>query len=98
MQQKIKLFSIESISQWFWLFLISEIFCYNPSMKNDILLRLSHVSKKIGKTDILSDISLTLKRGEVFGFLGPNGAGKTTTMKAILGIIEPSEGTIEVFG
>ena len=67
-------------------------------MKNDVLLRLSHVSKKIGKTTILSDISLTLKRGEVFGFLGPNGAGKTTTMKAILGIIEPSAGTIEVFG
>ena len=98
MKGKIKLFSIESISQWFCLFLISEIFGYNPSMKNDVLLRLSHVSKKIGKTDILSDISLTLKRGEVFGFLGPNGAGKTTTMKAILGIIEPSEGTIEVFG
>lgn len=67
-------------------------------MKNDVLLRLSHVSKKIGKAKILSDISLTLKRGEVFGFLGPNGAGKTTTMKAILGIIEPSGGTIEVFG
>ena len=62
------------------------------------VISLQHLSKKIGKSEILHDISLALKSGEVFGFLGPNGAGKTTTMKAILGIIEPTSGSIEILG
>ncbi len=62
------------------------------------VISLQHLSKTIGKTEILHDISLTLKSGEVFGFLGPNGAGKTTTMKAILGIIDPTIGNIEILG
>lgn len=66
--------------------------------QKDTILSISHLSKKFGKTEILHDISLSLHKGEVFGFLGPNGSGKTTTMKAILGIIEPSEGTVEIFG
>ncbi len=61
------------------------------------VISLKNISKTIGKSDILSDISLTLHSGEVFGFLGPNGAGKTTTMKAILGIIQPTEGSVEIF-
>lgn len=69
----------------------------SKSTKNTVL-NIQHLSKKIGKTEILHDISLTLHHGEVFGFLGPNGSGKTTTMKAILGIIEPSAGSVEVFG
>ncbi len=62
------------------------------------ILSVSHLSKKIGKSLLLDDINLTLEKWEVFGFLGPNGAGKTTTMKAILGIIDPTSGNIEVFG
>ncbi len=62
------------------------------------VISLKHLSKKIKKSPILHDISLSMHKGEVFGFLGPNGAGKTTTMKAILGIIEPTDGTVEIFG
>ena len=62
------------------------------------VISLKHLSKKIKKSQILHDISLSMHKGEVFGFLGPNGAGKTTTMKAILGIIEPTDGTVEIFG
>ncbi len=62
------------------------------------VISLKNLSKTIGKSEILSDISLTLHSWEVFGFLGPNGAGKTTTMKAILGIIEPTSGGVEIFG
>lgn len=65
-------------------------------MKSVVVLK--KLSKTIGKTEILSEISLSLHSGEVFGFLGPNGAGKTTTMKAILGIIEPTSGTVHIFG
>ena len=40
--------------------------------------------------------SLTVRKGEIYGFLGPNGAGKTTTMKLILSLIVPTSGSIEV--
>ncbi len=46
----------------------------------------------------MSDLSLEVGAGEVRGLIGPNGAGKTTTMKAILGLIEPTYGEIELAG
>lgn len=62
------------------------------------LLQITHLSKKIGKSLLLDDITLSLHRGEVFGFLGPNGAGKTTTMKCILGIMRPTHGSVSILG
>jgi ABC-2 type transport system ATP-binding protein len=47
---------------------------------------------------VLKGISLTVHKGEVFGFLGPNGAGKTTTIKIITGLIRPDSGNVKVFG
>ena len=61
------------------------------------VISLVKLSKIIGKSKILYNISLSIKKWQVYGFLGPNGAGKTTTMKAILGIIVPSSGTVEIF-
>lgn len=43
-------------------------------------------------------LSLTVKRGEVFGLLGPNGSGKSTTIKMILGLLAPSKGSVRLFG
>jgi len=43
-------------------------------------------------------LSLAVRRGEVFGLLGPNGSGKSTTIKMILGLLEPSAGTVALFG
>lgn len=62
------------------------------------VISLKNLSKKIGKSEILHSISLSLHAGEVFGFLGPNGAGKTTTMKAILGIITPTSWEVQILG
>jgi ABC-2 type transport system ATP-binding protein len=50
------------------------------------------LSKKFGKTVALAGLSMTVPRGEVFGFLGPNGAGKTTAVKVLLGLLAPSSG------
>jgi ABC-2 type transport system ATP-binding protein len=48
--------------------------------------------------DVLKGLNLEVHRGEVFGFLGPNGAGKTTTIKAIVGLVIPDAGEIEIGG
>ncbi len=47
---------------------------------------------------VLKGITLTVDRGEIYGFLGVNGAGKTTTIKCILGLLDPDHGTIEMDG
>lgn len=46
----------------------------------------------------MEDINLNVKRGSIYGFLGPNGSGKTTTLSLLLGLLNPSEGVIEIFG
>jgi ABC-2 type transport system ATP-binding protein len=50
------------------------------------------LSKRFGSTVALAGLSMTVPRGEVFGFLGPNGAGKTTSVKLLLGLIAPTSG------
>jgi ABC-2 type transport system ATP-binding protein len=63
------------------------------------VLHATDLAKHYGKSVIaVVDLSLTLRRGEIYGFLGPNGAGKTTTILMLLGIEQPTRGTIELFG
>ena len=54
------------------------------------------LSKRYGAVQALTDLSLRVERGEVFGFLGPNGAGKTTTIRLLLGLLAPSGGSARV--
>ena len=60
------------------------------------MLRLEHVTKRYGDFTAVSDLSLHIPPGQIYGFLGPNGAGKTTTMKMIVGLIRPTMGRIVV--
>jgi ABC-2 type transport system ATP-binding protein len=62
------------------------------------VLKTEGLKKVIGKRTIVSDISIELHRGEIFGFLGPNGAGKSTTIKMIVGLSKITEGNIFVSG
>lgn len=62
------------------------------------LLQTSHLTKAIGGRDLVTDVNLHIKQGEIYGFLGPNGAGKTTVMKMITNLWKPTGGSIEVFG
>jgi len=61
-------------------------------------LILDHVSKSFGNFAAVSDLSLQVKPGRVFGLIGPNGAGKTTTIRMIVNITAPDSGRIELFG
>ncbi len=54
--------------------------------------------KVFGDIVAVADLTLTVERGEVFGFLGPNGAGKTTAIKMLLGLISPTDGEGRVLG
>ena len=58
----------------------------------------THLSKKYGQVQAINGVNLRVKQGEIYGFLGMNGAGKTTTIRALLGMIRPSEGTVRVLG
>jgi ABC-2 type transport system ATP-binding protein len=45
----------------------------------------------------ISDVSLTIQAGEIFGFLGPNGAGKSTTIRVLMGLLQAGSGTARIF-
>jgi zinc/manganese transport system ATP-binding protein len=62
------------------------------------VIDLDRASIHIGDRTVLSDITISVGAGEFIGVLGPNGSGKTTLMRALLGLIKPSSGTIRVFG
>jgi ABC-2 type transport system ATP-binding protein len=66
--------------------------------QGEVILRTNGLTKNFGNLIAVKDLSIELRRGEVFGFLGPNGSGKSTTVGMILGLIEPTAGSIEVFG
>jgi ABC-2 type transport system ATP-binding protein len=69
------------------------------------VLEIEHLSKsyRVGhvvgrRRAAIQDLSLSVGRGEIFGFLGPNGAGKTTTLKAVTGLVRPDAGRIRILG
>jgi ABC-2 type transport system ATP-binding protein len=61
-------------------------------------LRAIALSKAYGKRLAVDHLDLQVDRGELFGFLGPNGAGKTTTIRMALGLIAPTNGSVEILG
>ena len=62
------------------------------------MLKIEHLTKKYGDKVAVSDLSLEIKSGEIYGFIGHNGAGKTTTIKSCCGLLEFEEGEIYVDG
>src|SRR5712691_5423371 len=61
-------------------------------------LVLEQVTKRFGGFTAVSDLSLQVRPGRIFGLIGPNGAGKTTTIRMIVNITAPDSGTIKLFG
>ncbi len=62
------------------------------------IIEFDHASLQIGGRTVLSEATFAVGVGEFVGVLGPNGAGKTTLMRAILGLLRPSAGSVNVFG
>lgn len=67
-------------------------------MEKKKILEVKKINKKIGKKQILNDISFDIYEGEILGFIGPNGAGKTTAIKLILGLQSINSGEIYING
>lgn len=64
----------------------------------DFVIETTGLQKIYGSKVVVSDLSLEVQRGEIFGFLGPNGAGKSTSVKMLLGLVKASDGTARVLG
>lgn len=61
-------------------------------------IKITHLSKKIKKAVILDDVNMELESGRIYGLKGKNGSGKTMLMRAICGLITPTNGTVEIDG
>lgn len=70
----------------------------NPAEAVKPVASLKGVTKKIGSKTLISDLTLDIPPGQIFGFLGPNGAGKTTTIRMMVGLISISRGDIMICG
>jgi branched-chain amino acid transport system ATP-binding protein len=64
----------------------------------EVLLSVQGVNKRFGGLQALSDVGVTIRRGEIYGLIGPNGAGKTTFFNVITGLYQPDSGTFELAG
>lgn len=69
-----------------------------PNPAPEITLSARNLTRRFGNREIIRDVSLELKLGEVLGLLGHNGAGKTTTMQMLTGCLSPNSGSIEICG
>jgi ribosome-dependent ATPase len=69
-----------------------------PGGKSEIAIDAEGLTRRFGDFVAVDHVSLTIERGEIFGFLGSNGCGKSTTMKMLTGLLPPTEGSATLFG
>lgn len=62
------------------------------------VIKVSSLTKYYGKHRGVEDLTLHVNKGEIYGFIGPNGAGKSTTIRAMVGLLKPTRGSVEIFG
>jgi branched-chain amino acid transport system ATP-binding protein len=67
-------------------------------MSDQIMLNIAGVNKSFGGLQALSNVSIQIQRGQIYGLIGPNGAGKTTLFNVITGLYQPDTGTFELAG
>jgi len=64
----------------------------------DVVVRVSSLTRRYGPVVAVDDVSLEVRRGEMFGLIGPDGAGKTTTLRVVLGLLAPDAGEVTTCG
>ncbi len=64
----------------------------------NIIAETHNLTKRYGENLSVSELNMKVREGSIYGFLGPNGAGKSTTLKMLLGLVNPSGGSMELFG
>src|SRR5262245_35039301 len=69
-----------------------------PAGKAEIAIDAKDLTQRFGDFTAVDHVTLSIERGEIFGFLGSNGCGKSTTMKMLTGLLPPTEGTATLFG
>ncbi|MEO2077999.1 MAG: ABC transporter ATP-binding protein [Bacillus sp. (in: firmicutes)] len=62
------------------------------------IIKTNQLTKSYKGKDVVTNVNMKVKKGEIYGFLGPNGAGKTTIMKMLTNLVKPTSGEIEIFG
>ena len=65
---------------------------------NNYVIETRNLNKQYETQKSVADLNIHVKKGRIYGLLGRNGAGKTTTMKMLLGLTEPTSGTVHIFG
>lgn len=65
-------------------------------MREHEVLKIEHLTKKFGQSEVVQDLSITVNKGEIFGLLGPNGTGKTTVIRMIVGLASKTEGSVVI--
>lgn len=68
------------------------------NVKSENIVQTNQLTKIIDGRELVKEVNMHVKRGEIYGFLGPNGAGKTTVMKMLTNLWKPTSGTVELFG
>lgn len=65
---------------------------------DEIIIKAEGLTKKYGARTVVNNVSMTLCRGDIYGFIGANGAGKTTFLRMAMGLVRPDSGKLELFG
>ncbi|MGL5353617.1 MAG: ABC transporter ATP-binding protein [Clostridium sp.] len=64
----------------------------------ECIMKTTNLTKAFKGTEVIKDVNINIKKGEIYGLLGPNGAGKTTLMRMMTSLVKPTVGEVEVFG
>ncbi len=70
----------------------------NPQQPSTYAINVNHLQKAFNNKLVVNNVSISVKRGEIFGFLGPNGSGKTTTIRMLCGLLTPDSGEGQCLG